>query len=132
MNFLDALPIVSVVIAIIIGIVGGYFLLRVAISYKRNKPKELPKTKPSIAWLPKYHSVVRLSENVINTSSATDVLGKQLSFFGFKLVKDSSSELVFSRGSVLGDFSIKIAKVNLKFNKPLTNETKLAIEYGRA
>ena len=126
MNFLNALLIVFVVI----GIVGGYFLLRVAISYKRNKPKELPKTKPLIAWLPKYHSVVCLPEKIINTPSATEALGKQLSLFGFKLVKDSPSELVFSRGSALGDFSIKIVKVNLKFGKPLTNETKLIIEYG--
>ncbi len=38
--------------------------------------------------------------------------------------------LLYKRGSVLGDFTIKIAKVNLFFSLPLESETKLYIQYG--
>ncbi len=101
-------------------------IIMMFIIYRIKIPKELPEKKPVIAWLPKYSTTVKLSENL----SSGETLSRHLSAFGFKLAKETPENITFSRGSVLGDISIRITKVNLKFDKPLSGHTGLVIEYG--
>ncbi len=107
-------------------VIAGVLIIIMLLLYRMRNPKEYPEKKPAFAMLPKYRLIVKLSAG----SNSKELLSNKLSTLGFKLSGDTSSQIVFSRGSVLGDISIKITKVNLKFDKPLSEKTGLTVEYG--
>jgi hypothetical protein len=56
----------------------------------------------------------------------------RLEQFGFREVRRDTENIEFSRGSALGDFSIKIAKLVATASLPLSNPPQLKVKYGVA
>ncbi len=54
----------------------------------------------------------------------------RLNQLGFVEMGRDIDQIRFTRGSILGDFSVQIAKVDLTFRLPLDTETVLQVEYG--
>ncbi|MBN1899203.1 MAG: hypothetical protein JW827_10520 [Spirochaetes bacterium] len=101
------------------------------IVYRQKKPVKIPEEKPVISFFPKYYATVRMTDSILKSNNPFSItLDSRLEPFGFKLTKEFPEELIFSRGSVSGDFSIKITKVNLKFKIPPSKEIRMDIEYG--
>ena len=107
--------IVPVIIMVVVIVV-----LKIAYAVKPHA--EIPPKKPKLCWLPKY----KLRLPVVERLGVEDDLSEALMQLGFR----QTGELQFSRGSGLGDFSIKIAKVIVTAESPLTNPLALRVEYG--
>ena len=100
-------------------------LLKVLYSAKTFSP--LPSTKPRFCLLPKY--VVPLP---VDGPDVEVVLSSRLAHYGFREIRRDANAIVFSRGSALGEFSIKIAKLVATATLPLAPLTQLNVEYGVA
>ena len=98
-------------------------LLAITVLYKVIPHRDLGVKKPFIAFLPKYKKNVKHS---LNNSE----LEEKLAGFGFKKVKENDTSQVFTRGSVLGDISIKLAKVNVGLRKIGDNEHEVTVQAG--
>lgn len=105
--------------------VAGVFAL-----YRSKVAPELPASKPSFCLLPKFRATLRLPPEMLSAPDPIAELGRRLAAFGFSQAAWDSRSLRFARGSLLGDFSIKIVKVNLTFALPLAAETAVEIAYG--
>lgn len=117
------------IVSLLIIVVGA--LVGVFVAYRLKTARDLPASKPSFCLLPKYKVSLRLPPEVVSSSEPISLLGQRLAEFGFSESKRESGILRYSRGSLLGDFSIKIAKVNLTFPLPLEAETAVEIAYGQ-
>ena len=73
---------------------------------------------------------MKVPQALLGSSDPPAALGERLRNFGFRVDKRTENVLRFTRRSALGDFSIKIAKVNLTFAMPLTADTEVLVEYG--
>lgn len=91
--------------------------------YKIIEYTPLPSKKPFFQLFPKYYWTL---DSKLDEAGLQKVMSK----FGFSLKKEGEDKLIFHRGSVLGDFSIKIAKVDVVFEKPLDSGSRINIEYG--
>jgi hypothetical protein len=100
------------------------------IAYRLKPFSDLSVARPTISILPKYLVSVHIPEAVILSEAPSKSLGNMLSGLGFELEKTTTSEIRLVRGSVLGDFSLKIAKVRVSAPLPLLSETELRVEYG--
>jgi len=98
-------------------------LVTITVLYKVLPCRDLGAKKPFIAFFPKY------KKNVKHSLSNAE-LEKKLADFGFKKVKESESFQKFTRGSVLGDISIKLAKVNVGLRKIAENEHEITVQAG--
>lgn len=114
---------------LLILVVGALVVIFVA--YRLKTAPVLPDRKPSFCLLPKYVVSLRLPSAVVSSPDPISVLGQRLGEFGFSEAKREAGFVRYSRGSLLGDFSIKIAKVNLTFPLPLEAETAVEIGYGQ-
>lgn len=110
-------------------VVGALVVIFVA--YRLKTSPGLPDTKPAFCLLPKYRVSLRLPPDIVSSSDPISVLGQRLAEFGFSESKREAGFVRYSRGSLLGDFSIKIAKVNLTFPLPLEADTVVEIAYGQ-
>jgi len=104
-------------------IVGLLAILKVSYTVKGFLP--LPLKKPRFALLPKY--VVSLP--VDDTDVESD-LSSRFAHYGFREVRRDANTIMFCRGSALGDFSVKIAKIIATTSFPVSNPVQLKIEYG--
>lgn len=96
-------------------------VLGITIIYKIIPYRNMGSKKPMISFLPKYRTQVMLPSLVSNANNPLEELEKILSKYGF-LKKSQNGELSkYSRGHILGDFSIKLAKVNLLVTTPKSN-----------
>lgn len=86
--------------------------------------------KPFISFFPKYKTKVALPSSVLNTENPEKELEKILSRFGFVKKSQNTGLTKYSRGHVLGDFSIKLAKVNLLVTTPASDSVDISIEAG--
>jgi hypothetical protein len=103
---------------------GVLILQKIFYSAKSFVP--LPDRKPLVCLLPKYFLALPL-----NIAKATqDELESRLAMYGFRVNSADDNSVRFTRGSVLGDFSIKITKVNVIAALPLTDPVQLKVEYG--
>lgn len=102
------------VVAIVIGI---------TLLYKVLPYRALGNKKPPFALLPKYKTNIKLPSSV---SSLEDV-SNQLKNYGFELKSKTEDMGNYSRGHILGDFSVKLAKVNLKVTIPKENKSEFYI-----
>lgn len=93
-------------------------------------PRPLGEKKPMVTFLPKYLVTIRLPAGVTEASDPGAGLEELVAPLGFKLESGTKEVLQFGRGSLLGDFSIKIAKVYLRFRLPLSGETQCEVAYG--
>ena len=78
--------------------------------YKVLPFRKVGDKKPFLAFFPKYK--IRVYHTLNN-----EELENKLSKFGFKKVNETKGLLKFSRGSVLGDLSIKLSKVSVSLHK---------------
>ncbi|UTW04705.1 hypothetical protein KDX31_06815 [Amphritea atlantica] len=102
---------------VVLGLVG------ITVLYKLIPCRNLGTKKPFIALLPKYKKSVK------HSLSNAD-LEEKLAGFGFKKVKESESWQTFTRGSILGDISIKLAKVNVGLRKISDYEHEVTVQAG--
>ena len=103
-------------------IVAGIVIL-ITVGYKLLPYRNAGASKPGIAFLPKYKKTVK--------HSLTDAeLASIMTGLGFKSSKKTNEISKFSRGSVVGDISIKLAKVNVTMRKIEPNEHEITVEAG--
>lgn len=79
--------------------------------------------KPFLAFLPKYKKLVK-------HSLSRSQLDEKLSEYGFKKVKQESALGKFTRGSALGDISIKLTKVKVGLREISDNEHEITVQAG--
>lgn len=91
--------------------------------YKVLPCRDLGAKKPFIAFFPKYKKSVK-------HSLSNNQLEEKLAEFGFKKVSDSEAFQRFSRGSVLGDLSIKLANVNIGLKEIAKDEHEITVQAG--
>ena len=96
------------------------------VAYTMREPLPLPVERPRFALLPKY--VVSIP--IHSTENADEKLAADLAAFGFQRLQRDPRKLMFQRGSSLGDFSVKIAKVMVCSSRPVSNPIQLDVEYG--
>lgn len=113
---------------ILISLIAILFLLTVA--YKVIPPRAIGREKPFISFFPKYKTAVRLAVAILDASDPVSALTDRLGEWGFKQQKSTKEWMVFSRGHILGDFSVKIAKVDIKVGLPLSENVPLIVEAG--
>jgi hypothetical protein len=85
-------------------------LFAFTILYRIIPHRQLGAKKPLVAFLPKY-------QKTVTTDKSDEDIQNQLETYGFKKVGLSNSASKFTRGSVVGDFSIKLAKVNVSVSR---------------
>ncbi|EHR5764780.1 hypothetical protein P3383_23620 [Vibrio parahaemolyticus] len=90
-------------------------------SYKFLPYRSIGERKPVVAFLPKY-------KKEIETRKTDAEIENQLKEYGFSKVGSSNGISIYARGSVLGDFSIKLAKVNIKINRASDSTVIVHIE----
>jgi hypothetical protein len=105
-------------------------LVAFLVAYRLKPFLELSVARPALSILPKYLVSVHIPESVILSQTPSESLESMFCGLDFKLEKTTASEIRLVRGSVLGDFSLKIAKVRLSAPLPLLPETELQVEYG--
>jgi hypothetical protein len=118
MTFIRLIVIVSVVVAAFL------------VAYRLKPFSELSVRRPMLSVLPKYLVSIRIPTAVILSQNPSESLEEMLSSLDFKLEETTASEIRFTRGSVLGEFSFKVAKVRVSAPFPLLSETQMQIEYG--
>lgn len=115
-NFITEIIIIWVLVGAVIGIIF--------VANKNRSPQPLPLKKPSLAFFPKYY--IDLPSSGGRTESLETVMAQK----GFRPVAHESGRKYFERGSVLGDFSIKWAK--LRISEMESSPYRLSIAYGGA
>jgi hypothetical protein len=103
----------SVVVAVIL----------ITLSYKFLPFRESGDRKPRLAIFPKY-------KKLVNHSLSDAQLEERLSEFGFRKVKHADSVARYSRGSVLGDFSINLAKVDVGLREISPGVHEVTVQAG--
>jgi hypothetical protein len=96
-------------------------VVAITVLYKALPLREAGDRKPFIALLPKY-------KKRIECSFSNTQLEQKLSEYGFQKTKESDSKISFSRGSILGDISIKLAKVNVVIERLNGGECEVAVQ----
>ena len=91
--------------------------------YKWIPFRDLGDKKPAIAFLPKYKKTVR-------HALSSPELEQKLADFGFRKVKETEALQKFTRGSVMGDISIKLTKVDVCLRQLAENEHELTVQAG--
>ena len=105
----------------IISVLAAVVLITVL--YKLAPFREAEGSKPLFVLLPKYKKQVRHSKSNAELES-------ELSRFGFDKVREEDAVAYFSRGSVLGDFSVNLAKVNLALREITPHQHELTLQSG--
>ena len=105
----------------ILAVVG--MLMIVTALYKLLPYRVAGTKKPFLALLPKYKKRVK-------HSLTRAQLEEMLAEFGFEKVGGDKSLMKFSRGFVLGDFSIKLAKINVGLKTIADNEHEITVQAG--
>ena len=105
-------------------------LIAFILLYKILPHRNIGDTKPSFSFFPKFKTKVKLPETLLESENVEKALEELLSEYGF--VKKSQKNFVtkYSRGHILGDFSIKLLNVNLLVTKPKSGVVEFAIEAG--
>ena len=78
----------------------------------------------------KYKAQVNIPESFISSANPENELEKYLSDFGFVQRSKNETEIKYARGHILGDISIKLAKVNLLIATPVAAVTDISVEAG--
>ncbi|WP_394392190.1 hypothetical protein [Shewanella woodyi] len=95
----------------------------ITIGYKVAPHRDLGKSKPFLAVFPKYKCLVSVTYN-------PDVLESKLEEFGFKKVGEKGEGVKFTRGSVLGELSVNLTKVDLHLSSANSTKTCLLVNAG--
>lgn len=98
--------------------------------YRLKQPAVWPAGRRTVCWFPKYQLSAELP--VTGEASIEEQLTNRLSEHGFHLHRHEDTQFVFTRGSVLGEFSIKWVRLNIFVVAPVSNPVTLEIEYAAA
>jgi hypothetical protein len=98
-------------------------VLILSLLYKILPYRALGTKKPAIALLPKY-------KHLLEHEISRQQLEKELANYGFRKTDEEGNRAKFTRGSVLGDFSINLAKVNVGVIEHAQNRHELTVEAG--
>ena len=101
-------------------------VIGITVLYKMLPHRSLGGRKPFIAIMPKYKTLVTLPDELL----AIEKLSEKLGEYGFSLKSEADGNSKFTRGHILGDISIKLAKVNLNVIKPVGNQSEFTVEAG--
>ena len=114
-------------LAMLAGPIGLLLLVIILMKviYSTKSFAVLPSVKPKFCLFPKY--VVTLQ---LNGSEPESELSSRLANWGFRERPDGSNRLTFHRGSAVGDFSIKIAKLIATASRPVKESVELYVSYG--
>lgn len=104
-------------------IIAAAIVVAITILYKILPFRSAGSTKPFVAFLPKY-------KKVLDIALPDDVIEEKLSIHGFKRIGDSNGVMTFSRGSVIGDISIKLAKVKIGVKNLSNAKLEVTIQAG--
>ena len=104
-------------------ILGILILITVTVTYKLLPYRNAGSSKPFIALFPKYKKTVQ-------HSLTGEQIESIMTSLGFKVSQRTNEIFRFSRGSVVGDISIKLAKVNVSLRRMNSNEHELTVEAG--
>ena len=99
-------------------------------AYKLGAPVRFPTVKPRFCVLPKYDVRIIPPSYLIEAADPTAELARVLKPLGFAQSRKTDKFSEFSRGSLLGDFSVEIAKVNLTFSLPIISDLHCRAVYG--
>lgn len=105
-------------------------LTAITLLYKVLPHRDLGEKKPFISFFPKYKTNVALPTSILNKENPERELETVLSQYGFVKRAQSGDITKYSRGHILGDLSIKLAKVNLLVTTPESNCVDISIEAG--
>lgn len=89
--------------------------------YKVAPHRELGQKKPMFALLPKY-------KNKVPKPDSDSRVEEVMYSLGFKKKKDQNGLTKYSRGSIAGDISIKLMKVNVTFSTASDGSLPYAVE----
>lgn len=104
--------------------VGGFY-----VAYRLKPPIQLPSHKPSFAWLPRYQFDVDASDWP-KGDEVLPYLRTRFEELGFRQSSETTTMVRFTRGSALGDFSVKIMKLDVDVTLPIETRATLAVHYG--
>lgn len=99
-----------------------------AVLYKTKKPVPMPAVKPAFCLLPKYSATIQLSKEIVAAENSVAALATQLESLGFSEASRSEQSVRFTRGSLLGDFSVKIMKIELLFPLPIEPISEVTVQ----
>jgi len=107
----------TVILLVIVVLVVATF------SYRLLPFRNAGKRRPFLAFLPKYKKLI--------TSKASDkTLEQKLAQYGFKKKKQKGTTAKFTRGSVLGDLSIELSKIDVDLKRLNDEELELTVQAG--
>ena len=95
----------------------------VVVLYQILPYRELGAKKPFIALLPKYKALIQCDTSVAD-------LSEKMRKLGFKKVSEENEIAKYSRGSIFGDFAIKLAKVDVYINPVSATEKEILVRSG--
>ena len=107
-------------VAILAAVIAVIFL---TVGYRVAPFREADGSKPLFVFLPKY-------KKLVTHSKSNAELENELSRFGFEKVREDDAITYFTRGSVLGDFSINLAKVDVALREITPNQHELTVQAG--
>ena len=105
-------------------------LIAFTLLYKSLPHRNIENTKPSFSVFPKFKTKVKLPATLLESENVEKELEEVLSEYGFVKKSQKNSVTKYSRGHVLGDFSIKLLNINLLVTKPQSGVVEFAIEAG--
>lgn len=104
-------------------LLAGAALTVSTFAYKFLPFRKPGKQRPFLAVLPKYRKVI--------ASGASDhALAGKLAQHGFEKTKQRGSTTKFRRGSVLGDLSIELSKVDISLTRINENSLEITVQAG--
>ena len=98
-------------------------LIACTIVYKQLPHREAGSEKPAFAFFPKYKKRIKHTLNA-------QQLEEKLAEFGFKKTMEEGKFMAFSRGSAVGDISVKLSKVAVGLEKIADNEHEITVHAG--
>lgn len=98
--------------------------------YKILPHRNMEEKKPFISLFPKFKTKVKLPPALLESVNPEEALETVLSEYGFNKKNKNNSITKYSRGHILGDISIKLAKINLLVTKPVSDYIEISIEAG--
>ena len=107
-----------------------FALAAITMLYKILPHRKMREKKPFISFFPKYKTKVELPSSLLESENPGKELETALSKYGFLKKSKNGSVIKYSRGHILGDFSIKLAKVNLLVTEPESGCVEISIEAG--
>mgnify|MGYP000073368739 CR=1 FL=1 len=96
-------------------------VLVITVVYKLMPYRAVSGKKPFFTLLPKYRKEV-------DTSLNSDQLDRKLAQYGFKKNMSDGSTDYYTRGSLIGDFSVNLMKVRLGVSKQENGKSELTLE----